>query len=108
VRGYPRTRWGVGVDGLARPMNEGGDMPDKKHTFRTAEDYRDHLPCEACEPSKTPNALIEEARRELHHRAHVYVNTKNPLSKQQASDQLDTAAIAFTIAAAVHGAKEKT
>lgn len=83
-------------------------MSDKKHTFRTAEDYRDHLPCNDCEPgSEGRHALLEEARRELHHRAHVYANTKNELSKKQASDQLDAAAIAFTMAAAVRG-KEKT
>ncbi len=26
-------------------------MSPKPHQFRTAEDYRDHLPCEECEPS---------------------------------------------------------
>ncbi len=26
-----------------------------EHKFRTAEDYRDHLPCEACEPTRRDN-----------------------------------------------------
>ncbi len=32
------------------------------HTFRTAEDYRDHLPCQACEPM-SPTA--EETKKKL-------------------------------------------
>ena len=29
-------------------------------TFRTGEDYRDHLPCEVCEPTKTKEQIEKD------------------------------------------------
>ena len=85
-------------------------MSGKKHTFRTAEDYRDHLPCEDCEPGaamRTPDpyVLLQQLRREHRRLAHVYVHTdrKDRKRREEAAERMETAAIGMALAAAQCG-----
>ena len=56
---------------------------------------------------KTKDAQgLQRARKELRHRAHVYVNTKEGVARDAAGESLDQAALALALAASLRGLRD--
>ena len=83
------------ADATRQAQLGGGVKAHKKSDFRGAEDYRDHLPCEQCEPAKTRSPscpirplgarVIVEASRQRGRDARMRRSSSRPTATSRAS-----------------------